>query len=501
MGRSPVFWGITGLTGAIIGVTFAVGLPFLVSFIIDQQLRLTPGTIMYKFWETSPVPMYIRFYLYNVTNSEDVLRDNTTKPIVQEIGPFTYTEVHERVNVTRLDHNYTIQFQQKRYWQYVEEMSNGSLDDPITTLNVPLLSAAYTIRFSPPFIKTGFNAFVKATNTEVFITKTVDELLFAGYSDPLLDFAQLIPPGYLDIPQGYDKFGWFYGRNGSEKFDGTFNIFTGVDDISKLDVMDMWNYNSKTEYYESYCGYVNGSFGEGWPPRRERTSISMYSSDLCRSVTLDYTKDVSKSGVTFYRFAGTKNMFASAEENPDNWCFCSGGVCNPSGVTNSSTCRFGAPAFVSFPHYFLADPFFQEQVEGLNPQIDLHEFHVDLEPRTSVPLQVAARFQINILLQSIKGIKIVENVREVYMPVIWFGVSADLSDHLLGLIHFTLIGPYIGSFCFFLLFGGCMVLVAKSGIKYAKMNRKQPKTEATAEQDKSEHNDTESIERENDQIQ
>ena len=29
---------------------------------------------------------------------------------------------------------------------------------------------------------------------------------------------------------------------------------------------------------------VNGSYGEGWPPRRERTSISMYSSDLCRLV-------------------------------------------------------------------------------------------------------------------------------------------------------------------------------------------------------------------------
>jgi hypothetical protein len=36
MGRSPVFWGAIGLTGAIIGVTFAVGLPFLVSFIVDQ---------------------------------------------------------------------------------------------------------------------------------------------------------------------------------------------------------------------------------------------------------------------------------------------------------------------------------------------------------------------------------------------------------------------------------------------------------------------------------
>lgn len=99
-----------------------------------------------------------------------------------------------------------------------------------------------------------------------------------------------------------------------------------------------------------------------------------------RSITLDYTEDVSKKGVTFYRFAGTENMFGSVEQNPDNWCFCSGGVCNPSGVANSSTCRYGSPAFVSFPHYYLADPFFQEQVEGLNPIKEHHQFHVDLEP-------------------------------------------------------------------------------------------------------------------------
>ena len=98
-------------------------------------------------------------------------------------------------------------------------------------------------------------------------------------------------------------------------------------------------------------------------------------------------------------------MFASAEENPDNWCFCSGGVCNPSGVTNSSTCRFGSPAFVSFPHYYLADPFFQNQVDGLEPDEKLHQFHVDLEPRTAVPLRVSARFQINIQMMPIEGIR------------------------------------------------------------------------------------------------
>lgn len=57
------------------------------------------------------------------------------------------------------------------------------------------------------------------------------------------------------------------------------------------------------------------------------------------------------------------------------------------------------------------------------------------------------------------------------MPVIWFGVVADLDDKLLGWIHFTLLGPYIGSFCFFLAFITCIVVVAKSGMKYAKKTK------------------------------
>ena len=94
---------------------------------------------------------------------------------------------------------------------------------------------------------------------------------------------------------------------------------------------------------------------------------------------MDYTKDVSKEGVTFYRFAGTERMFGNTSVNPDNWCFCTSDFC-PSGAVNSSTCRYGSPAFVSFPHYYLADSYLQDQVDGLNPQQELHEFHVDLEP-------------------------------------------------------------------------------------------------------------------------
>ena len=58
------------------------------------------------------------------------------------------------------------------------------------------------------------------------------------------------------------------------------------------------------------------------------------------------------------------------------------------------------------------------------------------------------------------------------MPVIWFEVTADLSDKLLGLVHFTLIGPYIGSACFFLMFCVNLGIVAYIGIKIIKKNNK-----------------------------
>lgn len=44
---------------------------------------------MYRFWEHSPVPMYIRFYMFTVENSEDVIQYGH-KPIVKELGPYTF---------------------------------------------------------------------------------------------------------------------------------------------------------------------------------------------------------------------------------------------------------------------------------------------------------------------------------------------------------------------------------------------------------------------------
>lgn len=35
---------------------------------------------------------------------------------------------------------------------------------------------------------------------------------------------------------------------------------------------------------------------------------------------------------------------------------------------------------MSFPHFYNADPFYRQQVEGMQPEKDKHEFYVALEP-------------------------------------------------------------------------------------------------------------------------
>ena len=47
---------------------------------------------------------------------------------------------------------------------------------------------------------------------------------------------------------------------------------------------------------------------------------------------------------------------------------------------NVSSCRYGTPAFVSQPHFYGADPYYTDNVEGLNPVKEKHEMFMTMEP-------------------------------------------------------------------------------------------------------------------------
>ena len=79
------------LTILIAVLTKWVIVPPVVSQVAWHFMRLRPGTLGYEVWQFPPVPVYTKFHVFNVTNPEDVLQG--MKPVVEEIGPFTYLEI------------------------------------------------------------------------------------------------------------------------------------------------------------------------------------------------------------------------------------------------------------------------------------------------------------------------------------------------------------------------------------------------------------------------
>ena len=74
------------------------------------------------------------------------------------------------------------------------------------------------------------------------------------------------------------------------------------------------------------------------------------------------------------------------------------------GLLNVSACKFQAPAYVSYPHFYLADNNLIDQFEdgSLKPDPELHESFLSLDPRSGIPLEVGIRMQINGLVRPLK---------------------------------------------------------------------------------------------------
>ena len=65
-------------------------------------------------------------------------------------------------------------------------MSVGPLTDTVTTINVPVVGTAEFARGD--FLKEwGISDMLSTIETDVFVTKTVGELLFEGYADTVME--------------------------------------------------------------------------------------------------------------------------------------------------------------------------------------------------------------------------------------------------------------------------------------------------------------------------
>ena len=101
---------------------------------------VSEGSYSYELWKELPddLPMYMRIYYFNITNSAEIEAHRDTyprpKPILQEVGPFTFRERHFK-DVKKFNDNGTVTFQQRKQWEFLEDES-PSLDSMIVNINM-----------------------------------------------------------------------------------------------------------------------------------------------------------------------------------------------------------------------------------------------------------------------------------------------------------------------------------------------------------------------------
>lgn len=118
----------------IISTTLAIAWPFIFAYVLKSNLSLSADSKSYKMWVETPLPMFLDIHLFNWTNAAQFAKNPKLKPSFQEIGPFVYREVHDRVNITWND-NGTVSYNQTRKWTLVPELSMD-VDTLITNLDV-----------------------------------------------------------------------------------------------------------------------------------------------------------------------------------------------------------------------------------------------------------------------------------------------------------------------------------------------------------------------------
>lgn len=432
-----------------------------------QRMVLAEGSQSYPFWKDIPVPIYERFYFFNITNPQEIERFGA-KPKLAEIGPFTYRLYMNKTNIV-WNMNGTVTFREKKTWVFLPEMSSHSEETLITTLNVPLALTLTLIQSATPAVRVIVNLALEALTEGFFIKRSVRQLLFEGYPDTLTSFAPLLNPHLNTYANG--RFAWFNGKNGSA--DGIYNIFTGSKGMDKYAFIDRFNNKTHLPFWlseecNSFEGSTNGELRSPFAFESPHpNSLKLFHPDLCRVLDLDYnsTYDSQEEGITAVRYTLSHNTFLNSIDYPPNACYDtkyirptpsplsaqgriqslltglsrrSGPGDSPllpspqpqvikftSGVFDISKCKFGVPIVVSRPH-FLGGDYYRTVVDGMKPDESKHDFWMELEPSTGTTIGLTARVQINVAINKGPGIRY-RNIPNIVFPAFWQEVSMTMT--------------------------------------------------------------------------
>lgn len=368
-------------------------------------------------WISPPPPIYMKYYLFNITNKDEVIKG--AKPKVVELGPYTYQMYVPRFDIAFYV-NDTVESKTNHTLIFRPNLSKGSVEDMIYHLNMPLVTIAEMVENMklPGFSN---KIFVEILNLigekDLIVYHSVKEVLF-GYVDPFFNTLNKL---MSLIGKHYDPiFAPFHEFNNTA--DGVYLTFTGQKNYSRTNEIQKWNGMEYLSFWTTaQANKVNGTDGSLFRPLVQRNDTRyIFFPSMCRSLKLSYENDSAVKGVKTYRFHFAKDLMANATIQPGNAGFCvPADNCYDSGVMNARPCLQNAPVLFSLPHFYNAAPQYQNGVVGLSPSKDLHDSRFDVEPLSGVVFQSIRSSQMNMEVKKSKYITQMKNVRYTIFPIMW----------------------------------------------------------------------------------
>ncbi|XP_072018674.1 lysosome membrane protein 2-like [Amphiura filiformis] len=443
-----------------------------ISTVIDEMMVLEPSSEIFQSWLDPQIPIYQKFYFFDVQNADDVLNAGA-KPRLVEIGPYTYRVSISRYNLTFGD-NDTLSFKQKTWMEFVPELSVGYENDSFTTVNIPLAASVSVLKYADWFSKMSVSAVASIHGHQMFIKLSVGEILW-GYEDPFMKQLQDLA-GKEAIPSYV--VGILPHVNGSVI---SSVINTGASNITELNKLIEWNGMTELDWWGSKeANMINGSDGSILHPEMTaEETIYVYDQIHCRSVPYIYKDDITFYDVPMMKFHIPWYTYANASSYPSNDGFCLQDSC-PDGILNVTSCmdaNFG----ISAPHFLYASPDIIDSFDGIEPNETKHQSYMVVEPVTGVSYTQRRRLQMNLYMESVDGIMQSEGIRSMYYPLTWIEMGVDLPESLSyglqnqmsavegydDMVFYAFIATAIFCFLLFILTAICVILQCckKQGVR------------------------------------
>lgn len=84
------------------------------------------------------IPIYMKFYPFDCLNPEQV-ELNGSRPVLVERGPYTFLEKRVKEIIGFEEDNKFVVYREQKFFHFVPELSEGTLDDEINALNIPVV--------------------------------------------------------------------------------------------------------------------------------------------------------------------------------------------------------------------------------------------------------------------------------------------------------------------------------------------------------------------------